>query len=321
MAAPERKRAVGAAEGAGPGDWLATHRADARGASARIARTPLASLLTVTVIGIALALPVGLHLAVTNLRALAGAWEGAARISVFMTPAAGDAGAARLAERLRGRDGLARVEVITREQALAEFTAQSGFGAALEMLDENPLPAVVVVTPTAAGAEPARIEALRAELAGAPGVDAVELDARWLARLQAMLEIARRAVGLLAALFALAVVVIVGNTIRLDIQNRRQEIEVAKLIGATDGWIQRPFLYEGAWYGVAGGVAALTLVAVALSLLAGPVAQLAGLYGSDRGLVGLDLRAAASVLVGGAALGWLGSWVAVARHLSEIEPT
>ncbi len=318
MAASDRGVSQGAG-GGGLGAWLASHQANARESAARIARTPLATVLTVTVIGIALALPAGLHLAVANLRAAAAAWEGAARISVFMDVAAGDAGAERLAARLRGRAELAGVEVISRAAALEEFKAESGLAAALEMLDENPLPAVVVVTPR--DGDPVAVEALRAELARADGVDAVELDARWLARLQAMLELSKRAVALLAALFALAVVVIVGNTIRLDIQNRRQEIEVAKLIGATDGWIRRPFLYEGAWYGVAGGLAALGLIAIAFGLLSGPVAQLAGLYGSDHGLVGLDLGAAGAVLLGGALLGWAGSWLAVARHLAEIEPT
>lgn len=318
MAAPDRSASRGAG-GGGMGAWLASHGANARESAARIARTPLASLLTITVIGIALALPAGLHIAVVNLRAAAGAWEGAARVSVFMTAAAGDAGAAKLATRLRARGELGAVEVITRAEALAEFKAESGLGAALEMLDENPLPAVVVVTPR--DAEPAAVEALRDELARAEGVDAVQLDAQWLARLQAMLELSTRAVALLAGLFALAVVVIVGNTIRLDIQNRRQEIEVAKLIGATDGWIRRPFLYEGAWYGVAGGTAAMLLIGAALWLLGGPVAQLAGLYGSERGLIGLDLRTAGLVLGGGALLGWAGSWLAVARHLAEIEPT
>ena len=318
MAAPERSASRGPG-GGGTSAWLASHAANARESAARIARTPLASLLTITVIGIALALPAGLHLAVANLRAAAGAWEGAARISAFMQVAAGDAGAEKLAARLRGRADVAAVAVISRAAALEEFKAESGLGAALEMLDENPLPAVVVVTPR--DGEPAAVERLRAELARADGVEAVELDARWLARLQAMLELSKRAVALLAALFALAVVVIVGNTIRLDIQNRRQEIEVAKLIGATDGWIRRPFLYEGAWYGVAGGAAALLLIGVALGLLSGPVAQLAGLYGSDHSLVGLDLGSAGAVLLGGALLGWAGSWLAVARHLAEIEPT
>ena len=317
MAQPERSATV--ASGASASSWFASHAANARESAARIASTPLASLLTIAVIGIALALPAGLHLAVANLRSAAGAWEGAARISVFMAPAAGDAGAARLAGKLRAREDLAAVEVITRAAALEEFKAQSGLAAALEMLDENPLPAVVVITPR--DGDPARVEALRAELARAEGVEAVELDARWLARLQAMLELSKRAVALLAALFALAVVVIVGNTIRLDIQNRRQEIEVAKLIGATDGWIRRPFLYEGAWYGAAGGLAALALIGIALGLLGGPAAQLAGLYGSERGLVGLDLESAGAVVLGGALLGWAGSWLAVARHLAEIEPT
>jgi len=302
-----------------PGRLREAHALAARDSLARIGRAPLSVALTVLVIGIALALPAGLHLVVQNLRAVAGTWEGAARISVFMTTQAGDAAAAKLAAQLRKRADLTRVQVITSAQALAEFEQSSGFGAALELLPENPLPAVVVVTPAVSA--PAAVEALRAELARAPGVDLVQLDARWLARLQAMLDIVRRAVLLLAVLFSLAVVIVIGNTIRLDIQNRRQEIEVAKLIGATDAWIRRPFLYEGLWYGALGGAMALALLAAALWVMAEPVGQLAGLYGSARGLAGVDLRSVLSVLGAGAALGWAGSWFAVTRHLSEIEPT
>ena len=311
-------RATSAPESATFAAWLDAHAAGARDAAAHIARTPLAVALTVLVIGIALALPAGLHLVVTNLRAVAGTWESAARISVFLED---DAKARKLAERLAHDDGVARAELITRAEALAEFKAQSGFGGALDMLEENPLPAVVVVTPTAERGTPEAVAALRAELERQAGVELVQMDAQWLERLHAMLELVRRAVVLLAVLFALAVVVVVGNTIRLDIQNRRQEIEVAKLIGATDAWIRRPFLYEGGWYGVLGGLAALALLGVGLWLLRGPVAQLAGLYGSDRGLVGIDLKAALAVLGAGALLGWAGSWLAVARHLDEIEPT
>ena len=311
-------RATSAPESAPFAAWRDAHAASARDAAVRIARTPLAVALTVLVIGIALALPAGLHLVVTNLRAVAGTWESAAHISVFLED---DAAARKLAERIARHDGIAQASLITRAEALAEFKAQSGFGGALEMLEENPLPAVVVVTPAAASSTPEAVAALRAELERAPGVELVQLDAQWLERLHAMLELVRRAVVLLAVLFAIAVVVVVGNTIRLDIQNRRQEIEVAKLIGATDAWIRRPFLYEGGWYGVLGGLAALALLGVGLWLMAGPVAQLAGLYGSDRGLVGIDPRAALAVLGAGALLGWAGSWLAVARHLDEIEPT
>ena len=315
MAEPRAAREIEAAPFAA---WRDAHAASARDAAARLARTPFAVGLTVLVIGIALALPAGLHLVVTNLRAVAGTWESAARMSVFLED---DAAASRLADKLSRHAGVSRTELITRAQALAEFKAQSGFGGALEMLEDNPLPAVVVVTPTAAGSTPAAVAALRTELERAPGVELVQLDAQWLERLHAMLELVRRAVVLLAVLFAVAVVVVVGNTIRLDIQNRRQEIEVAKLIGATDAWIRRPFLYEGGWYGVLGGLAALALLGVGLWLMHGPVAQLAGLYGSDRGLVGIELRAALAVLGAGALLGWAGSWLAVARHLGEIEPT
>jgi cell division transport system permease protein len=315
MAEPRAARELEAAPFAA---WRDAHAASARDAAARIARTPLAVALTVLVIGIALALPAGLHLVVTNLRAVAGTWESAARISVFLED---DAAARKLADKLAHHDAVARTQLISRAEALEEFKAQSGFGEALDMLDENPLPAVVVVTPTAASSTPAAVAALRAELERAAGVELVQLDAQWLERLHAMLELVRRAVVLLAVLFALAVVVVVGNTIRLDIQNRRQEIEVAKLIGATDAWIRRPFLYEGGWYGVLGGLSALALLGVGLWLMHGPVAQLAGLYGSDAGLVGIEPEAALTVLGAGALLGWAGSWLAVARHLGEIEPT
>jgi cell division transport system permease protein len=301
--------------------WCEAHALAARDSLARIGRAPLAVGLTVLVIGIALALPAGLHLVVQNLRGVAGAWEGAARISVFMRAAGGDAAGAKLAAALRKRADLVQVELITSAQALAEFERSSGFGAALELLPDNPLPAVVVVTPAPSASDPAAVEALRAELEAAPGVDLVQLDAQWLARLQAILDIVRRAVLLLAALFSLAVVIVIGNTIRLDIQNRREEIEVAKLIGATDAWIRRPFLYEGLWYGGLGGLMALALLGAALWVMHEPVAQLAGLYGSERGLQGVDLAAVLAVLACGAGLGWAGSWLAVSRHLAEIEPT
>ena len=157
-------------------------------------------------------------------------------------------------------------------------------------------------------------------LSALPGVELAQLDVQWVKRLHAILQIIRRSVTALAALLSLAVLLVVGNTIRLDILNRRAEIEVTKLIGATDGFIRRPFLYGGIWYGLLGGILALALSGAALLLLREPVAQLSSLYASAFRLRMFDWRLAALVLGGGATLGWLGSWLAVGRHLKRIEP-
>ena len=149
----------------------------------------------------------------------------------------------------------------------------------------------------------------------------MQLDTQWLKRLNAILEIINRGVIVIAAMFALAVIIVVGNTIRLDIQNRRDEIIITKLIGGTNAFIRRPFLYTGFWYGMAGGVMAWLLTGIALLVMEQPVARLSGLYGSNFTLQGLGLQGALAVLLAGALLGWLGSLVAVSRHLGEIEPT
>jgi cell division transport system permease protein len=276
--------------------------------------------MTVAVIGIALALPAGLQALISNTRSLSGAWEGAARISVYLKQDQSTAAARALADELKRRDDVADVRVISPDQAMNEFRRLSGFGDALKVLDSNPLPAVLVVQPADAYAPPAVLQRMVDGIGEDQRVDMVQLDAQWLRRLHAILEIARRAVLVLAALFAVGVIIIVGNTIRLDIENRRPEIEVTKLIGGTDAFIRRPFLYTGLWYGIGGGMMAWLLVSTALWLMQGPVARLSGLYGSEFQLSGLDGGTIAGLFAAGALLGWLGSWVAVARHLSRIEP-
>jgi cell division transport system permease protein len=318
MAAEPRRAPQGAAAETRRAGLLALQAREARASFGRLFASPVGNLLTVIVIGVALALPAGLQLLVANARQLSGAWEGAARLSVFTEPGTQAQAVERLARELRRRDDVAEVSLISSEQALAEFRELSGFGAALDLLEENPLPAVLVVRPSRA--EPARLEALRAELAELPDVDLVQLDAQWLRRLDAMLDIARRAVLLAAGLFALAVAVVVFNTIRLDIQNRRDEIEVVKLIGATDAFIRRPFLWEGMLLGASGGLAAWLLIEAGLLVLAEPVRTLAGLYGAEYALLGPGIAGLGALLGTGAGLGWLGSFAAVTRHLGEIEP-
>lgn len=286
----------------------------------KIYRAPLASLMTTAVIGIALALPTGLYLALKNLQAASAGWDRGAQVSLFLEKGVDTAAARGLAQRLRAREEVADVEVIDREQALAEFRERSGFGQALDALGENPLPTVIVVHPAMAFAAPAQVERLVADLRRLPEVDLAQLDAQWLQRLYAIMELARRGVLVIAAMLGVAVILVIGNTIRLDIQNRREEIEVTKLIGATDGFIRRPFLYGGVWYGLLGGFLGLLMVEVALGLVAEPARHLAGLYASDFRLLDLEAGVAAGILGVSVLLGLGGSWLAVGRHLAEIEP-
>jgi len=268
-------------------------------------RTPFSMLMTAAVIGIALALPTGLHVLLNNAQAISGGWDGVAKLSVFLKTSVSDDQARQLAKRIRQLSQVADVDVISREQALAEFKRQSGFGDALTALDDNPLPAVVVLA-----------DSLKQDRA----VEFTQLDRQWLQRLYGIMDIVGRGVVILGAALALAVILVVGNTIRLAIQNRRQEIVVVKLIGGTDAFIRRPFLYTGFWYGLFGGIIALILVEVALWLIDGPVADLAGLYASSFSLHKLDAVTITTLLIFSILLGLVGSWVAVGRHLREIEP-
>jgi cell division transport system permease protein len=286
----------------------------------RLARAPMASLMTTAVIGIALALPAGLYVLLNNLQALTGDWDGTVRISLFLKPGTPVEALRPLAERVRARNDVAQVQTITARQALEEFKRSSGLETALESLEENPLPHVLVVSPPASGGDSARVEALARALRQLPEVDLAQLDMEWLQRLYALLEIARRVLTGIALMLALAVLLIVGNTIRLDIENRRAEIEVTKLIGATNGFIRRPFLYGGVWYGVLGGILAWLMVFAALTLIETPVERLAGLYHSQYRLLGLGASDSLTLFLLATLLGLAGSWLAVGRHLRTIEP-
>jgi cell division transport system permease protein len=188
-------------------------------------------------------------------------------------------------------------------------------------LSENPLPNTLIVTPAVAASTPAGSEALKAAIAALADVQTVQLDTDWVKRLNAMLDILRRVLLLAAGLLGAAVALVVGNTIRLDVENRRAEIEVMKLVGGSDGFARRPFLYSGVWYGLGGGILALVMVGVAAALLAGPTERLALLYGSSFHLSGLDWGTGAAALAAAIALSWLGSWLAATRHIRSIEPS
>ena len=300
--------------------WLRLHLQTLLGSLGRLAEHRVASLLTMAVIGIALALPASLLLLVTNLQGLSGHWDDSIELSLYLAPGQPESRAVALAKEIGGWPEVAAVELVTADEALAQFRAGSGLGDAVDALDTNPLPHLVAVRPARGHDQAGAVEALAERLRALPEADIVQADTDWVRRLFAMLQIAQRLAGLAAGLLAVGVLVIVGNTIRLDIQNRRDEIEVVKLIGGTDGFIRRPLLYGGFWYGLGGGLAALLIVQLGLLALSGPVARLAGLYGSGFRPAGLGMTGSATLVLLGAALGWLGSWLSATRHLRRIDP-
>ncbi|MEQ1438391.1 permease-like cell division protein FtsX [Fontimonas sp. SYSU GA230001] len=285
----------------------------------KIARAPLAAGLTALVIGIALALPAGLFVAVRNLSTIGYSWQESLQVSLFLKDSVSPERGLALAREIGAEKDVARAGYISREQSLAEFRQLSGFGEALDLLQDNPLPAVIAVTPQRELGKD-RVAALAARLSALPEVELAKLDQQWLERLYAILAIAERAVGIVALLLGLAVMVIIGNTIRLDIEARREEIEVMKLIGAPGSFVRRPFLYSGFWFGLGGGVLAWILVGIATSMLDAPSAELAALYGSSFRIAGLGIGDGLSLIAAGIVLGWAGAFVTVTRRLAQIEP-
>lgn len=296
------------------------HRKLARDSAVRMWRTPLASLMTWTVMGVALALPVALLLLLSSLQGVSAGWESSARVTAYMKMDASLKHTQALARKITEDGRVTELELIDRDRALAEFRASSGLDDALDYLEENPLPHTLLITPEENARSADGVAALVTFLEGMEGVERVQVDLGWLQRLNAMTDLLARAVWALASLLAAAVVLVIGNTVRLSIEGRRDEILVAKLVGGTDGFVRRPFLYTGAWFGFGGGAVALILLQITLWWLSGPIERLAGLYRSDFSLNGLSLDGALALIIIAMLLGWLGAWVAVKRHLDDIEP-
>ena len=301
-------------------NYLARHAQVALSSLGRLYRAPLASLMTAAVLGIALALPTGLYVLTNNLQRLSTQWDGGANISLFLRNSIATEQAQELQRELQRWQEVDSVQLITPDQALAEFRELSGFGDVLGALQDNPLPAVIAIKPADSHADAEAAAALMDRLRALPEVDIAQLDLQWVKRFHAIVDIVRRSIWVMAALLGLAVLLIVGNTIRLEIQSRHTEIEITKLIGATDGFIRRPFLYSGVWYGLSGALLAVVLVELAFFQLHGPVRQLAGLYQSSFSLQTLSFGATLALLGAGATLGLLGAGLAVGRHLAAIEP-
>ncbi|HDZ39256.1 MAG TPA: cell division protein FtsX [Marinobacter sp.] len=300
--------------------YFTHHRKVARDSAGRMWRTPVASLMTWTVMGVALALPVALLLLLTSLQGVSAGWESSARVTAYMKLSASLEQTRALADEIESDGRVAELELVDRDRALAEFRASSGLDDALDYLEENPLPHTLLITPKESARSADGVAALVTFIEGMDGVEQVQVDLGWLQRLNAMTDLLARAVWALAILLAAAVVLVIGNTVRLSIESRRDEILVAKLVGGTDGFVRRPFLYTGAWFGLGGGVVAWVLLQLSLWWLSGPVTRLAELYRSDFSLSSLSVDGALALIIAAMLLGWLGAWVAVKRHLDDIEP-
>ncbi|MFD0738762.1 permease-like cell division protein FtsX [Lysobacter koreensis] len=297
------------------GTWFDHHVYSLVASLGRMLRKPWATALTVGVMAVAIALPLGLWAALSNVQRFAGDVQQARQISVFLKPQVALDRARVLADTLRARADIAQVELRTPEQGLLELRQASGLGEAISTLDGNPLPSLLVVTPKGDEA------LLAASLQTLPEADLVQHDADWRARLDGWLRFGTRLAWVLAALLGLGALLVVGNTVRADIQSRREEIGVLQLLGATDGFIRRPFLYLGACYGLVAGALALGLLTAADAALREPLLELARSYGSGFVLRGFDLLRAGGVVLGAGALGWLGAGVVTGHYLRQTRPT
>jgi len=320
LAVTRHSDAVAPVRSSGPlSTWLTRHFSTSIGALGRLFRQPFASLMIVLVIAVTLAIPAALSLVVKNAQAVSAGWDNALDFSIYLRRDISEIEADGLARLIRQRADVEDVRLITASAALGEFKQESGFGQALDHLSENPLPHTLVVRPSPANTSQSMI-LLQEELGNLPEAELVQVDTEWVQRFHAILDIVKRAIVIGASLLGVAIVVIIGNTIRLDIQNRREEIEVTKLIGASNAFVRRPFLWSGFWYGLFGGLLALGLVQYGLFLLEQPAARLAGLYQSRVSVLSLTPAESFSILGVGVALGLVGSWFAAARHMRRIEP-
>jgi cell division transport system permease protein len=297
--------------------WLAAHRRAFTGTVARLAGSPLASLFNVAVIGTALALPLGFYVLLANLQGLAHDFAPQPQISIFLATDAAAADARAIEQRLKAHAGIANFRFVPRAQALEALKSRTGLADVIAGLGHNPLPDAFVVN---AGRNAAALEALRAEFARWPKVAETHVDSDWARRLDGLLTLGRYAVLMLASALALALVAITFNTIRLQILTQRDEIEVAKLIGATDGYIQRPFLYLGSMIGGAGGAAAWLMVWSVLLVFNGQLRPLGELYGMPLQLGHLSVADSVVALLFAGTLGWFGAWLSVRRHLNSYNP-
>lgn len=301
--------------------YLGHHRESFFESLSRLLGAPIQSLMTAAVVAIALALPATLLVALNNFAQLGQSWEVNPKISVFLNVRAQESAIDPFIAEIKTYSNVEQVEFLSSEQALKDFQQFSGFGEALSSLEENPLPATIVVTPKAAAMTPDSLEALAKKISTNAIVEEVSMDMAWVRRLQELMQLGKKVVLALASLLSIGVLLVIGNTIRLAIENRRDEIVVSKLVGGTNSFVRRPFLYSGLWYGLLGGGLACCIVLAGYLVVEPSVARLAALYQSEFDLKGLGFVGALQLMALSAGLGLSGAWLAVSRHLRDIEPS
>jgi cell division transport system permease protein len=309
-----RRRKLGLEHQAGLRAWARRHGFSLLSSLGSVLRRPVDSLLTMLVLGLALSLPLALHLSVSNLSAVGEAWDSQDTVSVFLTPGLTETEALRINAAISLLPGVAAADPISPAEALDELGQQIDMLAVQALLDSQPLPWVVEVVPASTEV----MEVLIAAISELTDVDQVVIDLDWLRRFQALLALAEGFARLLAVAFAVGVLVVIGHSIRMDIHNRREEIEVMDLVGATAGFIRRPFLYQGMWFGIAGGALAWGLVEMARWWLNAPVARLSASYGSEAHLVGLAPELGVTVMALSALTGIVAAWLMVGQHLRRL---
>lgn len=300
--------------------WGDNHLEALHFSAGKFRQTPISSLMTCLVISIALALPAALTMLLSNVQSISNNWDIAGNITLYLEAGVDDTNGVNLARELRDHPAIESTRFIGRDEALATFRVLSGFGEVLDSLDENPLPAAIVLSLHAESTSPDQLQQLAMQLQQHSEVETAQVDLEWIQRFNAIIDLLQRVVLVIGGLLGVAVLLTIGNTIRLDIHNRREEIVVIKLIGATNAFVRRPFLYGGLLYGFFGGVLSALLVITGLRFLDTPANYLAALYGSAFELVEIDGGIVLLLITISTLLGLVGSWLSVGRHLREIEP-
>jgi cell division transport system permease protein len=286
----------------------------------RLWRQPFSTLMTIAVIGIALALPAGLFVLLQNINNVSDQWDDASQVSLFLKQDLSEKQIKQLNKDITAWPQIGTTTYQTAEQSLDEFRELSGLGHLLDTLPDNPLPPVITLYPTDENMSAEAIKALLKKLTALPDVVQAQLDMEWLQRLRSINKLLERGISLLGLLLSLSVLLVIGNTIRLSILSRQSEIKVMKLVGATDRFIRRPFLYTGFWYGLIGGLFAWATLLFAMNMLTAPINELTSQYASDYQLHWFTGTLLLYLPLTGLLLGVLGAWLAVSRHLHAIEP-
>lgn len=300
--------------------WFSRHAQVMFATLGKLAKSPVSSLTTIGVIAITLSLPAFLYVFTNSAKQLSNGWQGKPQLSVYLLANMEDIYQQAILEEIRLNKHVAQASLVSSEQALAEFKLLSGLDQELDSLDQNPLPASVLILPTEQSSNKSQLVELSNALNKIDGVDHIALDLEWIEKFNIILKLIERFTVILSLLLGIAVILIISNTIRLSILNQRDEIEITKLVGGTDSFIMRPFLYNGFFLGLIGALLACLLIGLTLITLHTPISQLSALYNMQNPTQGLSLKDISWLIIIGTGLGWLAARWSVSRHLKEIEP-